>query len=277
MASISILGSSPPGTDDPEEVEDDADLCVGFDPEEDMDEEEEDIDVSDNGGTQDEDTNRFDEVVGCLAEVLMDSDFVAVKDAFCRGNCSHFESSGENKLIYTQLFDQYSHLLETEINARLLRILPTFSMPHFLALLTTRHEQLDPEMSDLLESMADFEEFKGVMVSHRAEADAAAVAAVTAAVAALAERAGGPHATTAEQSGGVGGVSDGGGGKRREATGKGSGGGSVGQGGDVGFCISCSAMPIHTEEQEDGEARPELDFALTVSGLRVGGKRSQHP
>ncbi|MEW5308056.1 MAG: hypothetical protein WDW38_000043 [Sanguina aurantia] len=152
MTSISILGSSPPGTDDPEEVEDDADLCVGFDPEEDMDEEEENIDVCDNGGTQDEDTNQFDEIVGCLAEVLMDSDFVAVKDAFCRSNCSHFESSGENKLIYTQLFDQYGHLLETEINARLLRILPTFSMPHFLALLTTRHEQLDPEMSNLLES-----------------------------------------------------------------------------------------------------------------------------
>lgn len=154
-------------------------------------------------------------------------------------------------------------------------------MPHFLALLTTRHEQLDPEMSNLLESMADFEEFKEVMVSHRAEADAAAVAAVTAAVAALAETTEGPHATTVKKSdgvsGGVGSVSNGGGGKRREATGKGPGGKGVGKGADVGFCISCTTMPIHTEEQEDGEARPELDFALTVSGLKVGGKRSQHP
>lgn len=36
-----------------------------------QDEEEENIDVCDNGGTQDEDTNQFDEIVGCLAGMAL--------------------------------------------------------------------------------------------------------------------------------------------------------------------------------------------------------------
>lgn len=42
------------------------------------------------------------------------------------------------------------------------------------------------------------------------------------------------------------------------------------QGGFKGLelTLSASGLPVHTDEQEDGEERPDLDMAISVTGLR---------
>ncbi len=42
-------------------------------------------------------------VVGVLEEILVDDNFSDIRENFMRKNCSHFENSEENKLIYTQV------------------------------------------------------------------------------------------------------------------------------------------------------------------------------
>lgn len=39
----------------------------------------------------------------------------------------------------------------------------------------------------------------------------------------------------------------------------------------AGFEISCTALHIHADEQEDGEERPDLDFGLSVQPLSPTG------
>ncbi|KAJ3111101.1 ADP-ribosylation factor-like protein 2-binding protein [Phlyctochytrium bullatum] len=58
-----------------------------------------------------EDT-KFDEVVGALEEVLMDDNFVSLQNQFLEKHYHHFENDDENKLIYMNIFSDYTRFLE---------------------------------------------------------------------------------------------------------------------------------------------------------------------
>lgn len=119
-----------------------------------------------------------------------------------------------------------------------------------------RKDQLMSEVFDLLLSMADFETFRDLMHSYKAEEEANKE-----------EMAGGGGG------GGVGGDSfllppllkpssspD----PIAVTTGGKVGGGGGNKGG--GLRVSVQALKVHAEEQEDGEERPDLNgFALTIS------------
>lgn len=185
-------------------------LLVGDDQ---LDGEEEIIDIVDDGSSLDAETQQFNSIVGALEEILLDPEFEEVRESFCRSNCQVFEDTADNKLEYTVVFEKYTDLVESTLDARLKEAVPGFSMAQFSKLLQAHKDSLMGEVFDLLSSLGDFEAFKEIMLSYKAAAAA-----------------------------------DGG-----------------------GFQISCMAMPIHAEEQEDGEERPDLDFDLHVQPLSPKG------
>mmetsp|Transcript_23019 Transcript_23019/g.17462 ORF Transcript_23019/g.17462 Transcript_23019/m.17462 type:complete len:96 (+) Transcript_23019:227-514(+) len=80
----------------------------------------------------------------------------------------HFEATEENKLIYMDIFKQYTDTLESYLNQRLEEEIPNFSMERFLAQVTLRKDEIDEQIMDLLLSFSDFQAFKEVMLFSRA-------------------------------------------------------------------------------------------------------------
>ena len=93
-----------------------------------------------NSGTGNEDDDYFDQVCGCLQELLMDPEFDAMQKQFSTQNCMKFEATEENKLIYTTIFNEYTNTIEAYINTQLSEMIEGFSMDRFIALLETRKD-----------------------------------------------------------------------------------------------------------------------------------------
>lgn len=58
-----------------------------------------------NSGAGNEDDDYFDEVVGCLQEILLDPQFDSMQKKFSTQHCMQFEATDENKLVYTTIFN----------------------------------------------------------------------------------------------------------------------------------------------------------------------------
>lgn len=109
---------------------------------------------------------QFDCTVGILQEIAISESFQSLLNEFCAAQCHHFEDTEENKLVYTDIFKQYSDLIEGYLGEALKERIPGFEMESFLEELTKRGEDaIDPEMLDLLVSLADFEAFKAQMLA----------------------------------------------------------------------------------------------------------------
>ncbi|RHY26091.1 hypothetical protein DYB32_007875 [Aphanomyces invadans] len=88
--------------------------------------EEEIISTDFHGGSTEE--NKLDEVMGVLQDVLIDPDFVQLQTDFCQKHCEYFDDASENKLIYMDLFKEYTLLIENYLEARLQAEIEDFSM-----------------------------------------------------------------------------------------------------------------------------------------------------
>ena len=77
----------------------------------------------------------FVAMVAMLEEVMMDEGFNDMVGAFMNKHCHEFEDGEENKLIYTQLFADYTTMLEEYIARHISTRLPEFDMPVFCAAL----------------------------------------------------------------------------------------------------------------------------------------------
>ncbi|CAK9067705.1 unnamed protein product [Durusdinium trenchii] len=164
----------------------------------------EDDDFTITGGPDDVEDFAFDRQVEALQEAVLDDSFQEVLNAFCREHCHHFEDTEENKLIYTDLFNQYSALIEGHLEKQMTSAIPGFSMGVFLEELAQRGEdEIDCAVLDLLISLSDFLSFKQQMLMVKE--------------------------------------------------------------GDPGLSLSGTATMIHLDEDEEGEARPDLDGLLTVT------------
>lgn len=130
-----------------------------------MDLEEEEMLCCNDGGTRED--NQFDAIVGALEDIIMEPEFARRQAEFFRRHSVHFDDSEENKLIYTQLFEEYHTQLERVIESRLCAAVPGFSMSEFMGMLETRQDELFGDVFDLLHSLSDFDEFKGMMLAHR--------------------------------------------------------------------------------------------------------------
>jgi ADP-ribosylation factor 2-binding protein len=135
-------------------------------------EEEEDEEMLFGGGAEDlgsPEDQRFDEIVGCLEEVLMDPEFQLSQDEFCLAHCDKFFNDDENRLEYTPLFEHYAALIENFIGEKLAERVDGFSMEEFQEMLEDRSDQICGDIFDLLLSLSDFGEFKDLMLSFKAQ------------------------------------------------------------------------------------------------------------
>ena len=112
--------------------------------------------------------DKFDEIVGQLQDILMDADFEQMQKSFCNQNCMHFDASEENKLIYTQIFKEYTEKIEKYITNRLEQTVDGFEMESFLLQVSERKDEIDEVLMDLLLSFSEFESFKEMMLFARA-------------------------------------------------------------------------------------------------------------
>ncbi|CAJ1385922.1 unnamed protein product [Effrenium voratum] len=154
----------------------------------------------------------FDRQVEALQEAVLDDSFQEVLNAFCREHCHHFEDTEENKFIYTELFNQYSALIEGHLEKQMTAAIPGFSMIVFLEELAKRGEdEIDCAVLELLVSQSDFLSFKQQMLTVKE---------------------------------------------------------------DPGLSLSGTATHIHADEDEEGEARPDLDHLLKVTPASPSQKRA---
>ncbi|CAK9024434.1 Stearoyl-CoA desaturase (Acyl-CoA desaturase) (Delta(9)-desaturase) (Delta-9 desaturase) (Fatty acid desaturase) [Durusdinium trenchii] len=119
------------------------------------------------GGTAED--NEFDEIVGALEEIIMDPRFVKLQSEFCRRHCNRFHKDDENKLEYTDIFNEYTQTIETYLESRLKRCIPGFRMDKFAHMCQQRKDEVAGDVFDILLSCGDFAEFKFLMLSHKAE------------------------------------------------------------------------------------------------------------
>lgn len=120
-------------------------------------------------GTSSPEDARFDNTVGILQDIVMDDAFNGLLNRFLAENSHHFEDTEENKLVYTELFQQYSSLIEGILEKQLQQAMPGFVMAHFLEELARRGEgEMDSAVFDLLCSLGDFGSFKESMLADKA-------------------------------------------------------------------------------------------------------------
>jgi hypothetical protein len=121
----------------------------------------------------------FDAILTELEVLMMDEALNAQIDEFTRKHCDIFEAGDENKLEYTQLFGEYTSLVETFIENQLGASLASFDMASFCQTLQEKAKQdeglLDHPALEMLSAYSDFGAFKELMLSARAGADAEAV------------------------------------------------------------------------------------------------------
>lgn len=112
---------------------------------------------------------RFDQTVGCIQDVLLDEGFNMMLREFLEKYYYHFENTEENKFIYTDIFKQYTELVETYLNEALKLKIPDFVMEKFLETLKSRKDEVGEEIMDMLLSFSDFLTFKQTFLDYKAE------------------------------------------------------------------------------------------------------------
>ncbi|KAK1929507.1 ADP-ribosylation factor-like protein 2-binding protein [Phytophthora citrophthora] len=151
----------------------------------------------DDVGDENTDETKLDEMIGVLQDILIDPEFVNMQSDFCRNNCEFttgfgcltcpfglcteiFDNVSENKLIYMDIFQQYTDLIGTQrrgiavspsdvaylyLQRRLLS--DCFSMEELCNQIQEHEDEIPPDVIDVLMSSSDFEEFKILMLSFK--------------------------------------------------------------------------------------------------------------
>lgn len=135
-----------------------------------MDEEEQEDEVFAEGGAGAQDP--FDAILGELEVLMMDERLNEQIDDFTRKHCESFEAGDENKLEYTQLFNEYTSMVEAYIEKQLGASLASFDMASFCTTLQEKAKQdeelLDHPALEMLSAYSDFSAFKELMLSAKA-------------------------------------------------------------------------------------------------------------
>ncbi|RLN26041.1 hypothetical protein BBO99_00000545 [Phytophthora kernoviae] len=118
-------------------------------------------------GDENTEETKFDEMIGELQDILIDPEFVEMQSDFCRNNCEIFDNVSENKLIYMDVFQQYTDLIEAFLERRLHEKLDHFSMDELCLQIQEHEDEIPPDVIDVLLSCSDFEEFKNLMLSFK--------------------------------------------------------------------------------------------------------------
>ena len=105
---------------------------------------------------------------------MLDEAFDDIQNKFMKKYCSTFEDSQQNKSEYMEIFNLYQHDIEKFVEEvencyiqSLHKKLETFDMAKFVGLLEKRHDQIDEQIFDIIESFTSFETFKRIMLENK--------------------------------------------------------------------------------------------------------------
>uniref|UniRef100_A0A8C5TZC2 ADP-ribosylation factor-like protein 2-binding protein n=1 Tax=Malurus cyaneus samueli TaxID=2593467 RepID=A0A8C5TZC2_9PASS len=113
-------------------------------------------------------SDEFDLVVGYLEDIIMDDDFQLIQRNFLEKHYHEFDDSEENKLIYTDIFNEYISLIEKYIEEKLLDRIRGFDMVAFTVSLQQHKDEMPGDIFDLLLTFTDFLAFKEMFLEYRA-------------------------------------------------------------------------------------------------------------
>ncbi|XP_071423490.1 ADP-ribosylation factor-like protein 2-binding protein isoform X2 [Pithys albifrons albifrons] len=99
----------------------------------------------------------------------MDDDFQIIQRSFLEKHYQEFDDSEENKLIYTDIFNEYISLVEKYIEEKLLDRIRGFDMVAFTVSLEQHKDEMPGDIFDLLLTFTDFLAFKEMFLEYRAE------------------------------------------------------------------------------------------------------------
>uniref|UniRef100_A0A3B4AUV1 ADP-ribosylation factor-like protein 2-binding protein n=2 Tax=Periophthalmus magnuspinnatus TaxID=409849 RepID=A0A3B4AUV1_9GOBI len=111
----------------------------------------------------------FDATVGCIEDIIMENEFQQLQHSFMEKYYTEFDDSDENKLTYTQIFNDYVDLLEKHLEQQLTERISDFNMNTFIPLLMERKEEVTPDILDMLLTFTDFMAFKEMFLEYKAE------------------------------------------------------------------------------------------------------------
>ncbi|KAL9839716.1 LOW QUALITY PROTEIN: ADP-ribosylation factor-like protein 2-binding protein [Geothlypis trichas] len=111
-------------------------------------------------------SDEFDAVVGYLEDIIMDDDFQLIQRNFLE---KHYQvdDSEENKLIYTDIFNEYISLVEKYIEEKLLDLRGLIWVAFTVSL--QHKDEMPGDIFDLLLTFTDFLAFKEMFLEYRAE------------------------------------------------------------------------------------------------------------
>ena len=122
---------------------------------------------------------RFAAVVALLEEVVMGGKCregeLPLQDeleAWNRSHCKSFSvfgEGGEHPVLWMELFNEYTSLVESRLDAALSQLDPPCTYTELEGLLTEHCEELSGDVFDLLMSMGEYEEFVSTMQSYAAQ------------------------------------------------------------------------------------------------------------
>ncbi|XP_033122356.1 ADP-ribosylation factor-like protein 2-binding protein [Anneissia japonica] len=120
---------------------------------------------------------KFDITIGHIEDIIMDDAFQLLQRDFMEKHYEEFEDTEENKLIYTEIFNNYVALLNKHIEDELTSRIPDFSMEDFSQQLQKRSKkkQLDGEIFEMLLTFSDFISFKEMFLDYKAEKEGTAI------------------------------------------------------------------------------------------------------
>ncbi|XP_075212996.1 ADP-ribosylation factor-like protein 2-binding protein isoform X2 [Lycorma delicatula] len=117
---------------------------------------------------------QFDIVVGHIEDIIIE-EFHHLQTSFMDRYWHEFDNSEENKLVYTDIFNEYIIVIERFIERRLIELLPGFSMSNFLRDLIQKKDSLDGEVFEVLYTFSDFIAFKEMFLDYKAMKEGTAV------------------------------------------------------------------------------------------------------
>ncbi|XP_076671699.1 ADP-ribosylation factor-like protein 2-binding protein isoform X2 [Andrena cerasifolii] len=111
--------------------------------------------------------NLFDEIIGYIEDILLEDEFHAIQKRFLDDYWDVFEPVEENKLIYTDIFNEYNKAVESYIVNYLQRAVPHFNISTFLEHLNNKRNELEGEVFEVLSTITDFVAFKEMFLDYR--------------------------------------------------------------------------------------------------------------
>lgn len=115
-----------------------------------------------------EEDRSFDEVIGHIEDLLLEQDFQALQHKFLEKYWDVFVPVEDNKLIYTDIFNEYNKAVETYIVDYLKKVMPQFTVDTLLHQLNEKQTELEGEVFEVLSTITDFLAFKEMFLDYRA-------------------------------------------------------------------------------------------------------------